>query len=520
MESNLNSIKNVLSGYLFSCMFSFGGGEFFSAAFYFLIVLCFSLNLKAAPLVALTPAQVVEKTLENNVQIKTAIFNYQIAMAEERASQNDLDTNLYISPAYKKSISLPNSTLDRQDVTETTSSTALGLKKKFSSGGGTGEFVYQDLQVSTNSLQATLADSARSALQIKWTQPLLKNAGSMIATLPIQKAQLKKQKYWFELMQTIYKELLDSQTAFWDLYQSNQQIQSDNESLSLARENLKEVQARLRIGKATAVDLIQSQAKLALAEASAYSSQFDFESKQEKLLKSIWPVNSLQLAVILKPVVLDLVPRLPDLAQSEIQFASLPSSQLANTEVSLSKMDLSKARNALFPQLDLGLQYSYAGLAQTPSESRRQITQSTYPSWQISLSFSFPLENLTAKAEHQQVLAAVASKEALKKRELSLLNDRFLDSQRELQKKLQILESMKLRLTQEQQLFAIKKQAFHQGAYKWTDYSKAIDSFNDFKSAFDSQVVSLNIESLKLLAVSGLLNSEAVANFLSKQRLQ
>jgi len=465
----------------------------------------------------LSPHDVTEKVLENNVQIQMAILNFKIAQAEIEGAFNDFDTRLVLSPSFKNDTKLPNSTLDNLVVHERTTAGSIGFKKKVVSGG-TGELVYQELRVVTDSLLATLPDSSRSAVQVKWTQPLLEGFGTEVATTQSQKSRLKARRYWYELLQTIDEEILESQKNYWKLYAAYQRVKSDEEALVLARENHQEVSARYQAGYATSTDLQQSDAKTALAEATLYASQIKLETAESDLLVKMWNLKDNRTMVKLIPQTSEIMPR-PTNMPTEVETKKTAQFLKSQTEIKQLEVDLKKAKNSLLPQLDLGLQYSLTGLGDHFSIAREQILKSQHDSWQVSLTLTFPFENFTARGETKRSQAALKTQEVKVQREEKTQQSNYLSSKRDFEKKLQTAQLMSERLKIETSLFAMKKKAFKAGSYSWKDFSKAMDSLSQVQSSWQEQVAHINQEWVELLALSGQLANKNVTTFLQRLKV-
>jgi outer membrane protein TolC len=451
------------------------------------------------------------------VQIQISILNYQIALAEAEAAKNDFESMLIIHPSLKQDTKLPNSLLDNEVVQESTTTASLGLKRKFLTGG-TGELVYQELKVVTDSQQVTLPDSTRSAFQVKWTQPLMKDYGPESATSRIKKARLKVVRYWYDLLNTINQEIQESQMHYWDLYKSYGQVRNDQSSLNLAKENFEEVAARLDSGFATAVDLEQSRAKLALAEASIYSSQINLDNSEADLLKKMWDVKEDPLDFHIVPQPKEIIPSLSSHLPA-FKGETLSRYRKMEIEVEERNFDVILSKNGLRPQLDLGLQYGLAGLGVNPDSAHDQALQLSYPSWQVTLSLSFPLENFTGKGEQHRSLASLRTQEIKIEKEKKNLQSKYQTSLKEFGKKMQSLEILKSRMKIEDELFKMKQKAFLQGSYPWKKYSEAIDSLNDLKSQWNEQITQVNREAIELMAAAGPLAKEASLDFLKRRSI-
>jgi outer membrane protein TolC len=185
----------------------------------------------------------------------------------------------------------------------------------------------------------------------------------------------------------------------------------------------------VRIGTLAPIDIVQSEATVASREVDIIVAENQVENAADVLKdlmgfenpedwkSRIVPTDALEATTTsanLDQSIAEALQRRPDLKQMEL-------------ETEINQINVMSARNAVLPQLNLGLNYGFAGVGGTQtivdpdtgevietipggwSDAQSQIWNRDYNQWSAGITFSYPLENTAAKANLAQQRFALAS---------------------------------------------------------------------------------------------------------------
>ena len=219
------------------------------------------------------------------------------------------------------------------------------------------------------------------------------------------------------------------ESAYWNLIYAIDNLKVKQHSLTLAQDLLNQTQTRVRIGTSAPIDIVQSEATVASREVDIIVAENQVENaadvlkdlmgfeNREDWRSQIVPTDALEATTTsanLDQSIAEALQRRPDLRQMEL-------------ETEINEINVMSARNAVLPQLNLGLNYGFAGVGGTQtlvdpdtgevietipggwSDAQSQIWNRDYNQWSAGITFSYPLENTTAKAALAQQRFALAS---------------------------------------------------------------------------------------------------------------
>lgn len=437
-------------------------------------------------------AELVRQTLVNSVDIKLAVLDYKIALAEAQAGAVDFDPLLTFSPEYRSERQLSNSTLESQSYLETTGSLSFGVKKKFPIGTSA-EAVFQEMWLTSDSIQTTYGDRDQAAFQIKLTQPLLKGLGRDANEATLRKSNLKAERYKTELEGTLNDSIVKVGTLYFDVAQAKIQERIKEANVSFYSEKRDEAISRAANGSISKADAlaIEAQFQVTLAEASLARS--NTIEAQEKLAREIENTPSLEIPN--ETELLSLV--LPEPAI--MNFKTMHPSLLAlRSQAHETQIDLAKSRNALMPQLDFTIQGSTVGVGKNHNTAEEGLTSRRTPSWQAGLVFSWSFENHLAKSENSRLIAELQTREyTINRQELELTKQRA-SVVRDILTAGDALRTAKKRAAQAETLLQAKESQFDAGRISAPDLIQARQDLINVRAEAVKAAVRLRKGALRL----------------------
>lgn len=244
-------------------------------------------------------------------------------------------------------------------------------------------------------------------------QPLLKNAGRDASLINIRLAAVSSdiafQDYRKQLMILISR----AEAAYWDLYLTQEQERLSHESVGLANTILSDNRERARVGKSSQLDVLESEAGLALRKTRlADAAQKRYEAATR--LASLYAGSALETNGLVQATDQPQTgPASADYLDSWQQAFDLnPDYQIQRKQIMMEGVRVAYARNQRLPQVDLKANYGFNGLGTDPSSSMQVLQTQDFPSWTVGVEMHVPLGG-GIKARNELVAAKLKQKEAV-----------------------------------------------------------------------------------------------------------
>lgn len=433
------------------------------------------IGVQNAQTLTLTVAEAVKKALENNNDIEVSRDDVRFQETQIRSILGAYDPVFSISPTFSRS--------------NTTGSAATkdfranaSFSKNLERGGGNyqaffnnqrTENAFAQAQVSSGSVSSNSSAIYSSSFGFNYIQPLARNfrIDNTRRQVNIARKRLEQTDSDFRLRAT--ETITAVQRAYWDFVFALRNQQNQVANVNLAKENLRQVEARIEAGAAAPLDKAQVATELANREGDlllATQSVATAENTLKQLLlreptapewsQTLVPTD----APTISPAPLSLDEAMKDALDNRFELKRLKLQREINTE------DLKFYRNQIKPQIDLNTTFSLNGLSRSgtstatttntitsasdiillnginstrtslglplivnpsvvipasPSylfggfqQSLANIFRTDAPNFSVGVTFSFPLRNKTAKANldgakvtEQQLLAQTRGQE-------------------------------------------------------------------------------------------------------------
>jgi outer membrane protein len=241
-------------------------------------------------------------------------------------------------------------------------------------------------------------------------QPLLKNFGVNATTVRIRLAaaasDLAFQDYRRQLMLTVGR----AESAYWDLYLTQEQEKIAQESVNTAQIILDDNQNRFKVGRSSELEVLQAQAGLSLRKAhlgEARTKRIDGVAQLATLLSEPGMLTNMTLRAVDKPVIREVPLTYFENYQQAYQLN--PDYLSRKIQVNQETIRLAYARNQRMPQLDLKADYGFNGLGDSPAQSWDDIGRYNFPAWSIGLEMRVPVTG--GVKERNELEAAKLSQE-------------------------------------------------------------------------------------------------------------
>ena len=254
-------------------------------------------------------------------------------------------------------------------VKNTTLTVSPTLSKFFEKGGGNYQVQFNNGRTSTNANNSTLNPFYSSNLTLLYTQPLMRNRAidSTRHSIRVQKKILSQTDSDFR-QQTIAI-IAQAQAAYWNLVFALRNQQNQTDSLTLARQNLQNIEIQIGAGAKAPLDRAQVLTDIATREGALFQATQSV-SNAENALKQLMlkdptsPEWAAQVVPTDSPVLdfspVDLTTALDEAHKNRPEIARLKFQKEINT------LDLQYFRNQAKPLIDLTGALVATGLAGTP----------------------------------------------------------------------------------------------------------------------------------------------------------
>ncbi len=296
----------------------------------------------------------------------------------------------------------------------------LALSKQTPTGGAV-SLGWSNTRSSTNSTFYFLNPTYNSGLTLSIKQSLLRGFGTDVNRAQIEVARRNKDISRVQFEQSVITTVQAVENAYWNLVYTIDNLKVKQHSLKLAQDLLDQTRTRVRIGTSAPIDIVQAEATVAAREVDIIQANNQVGAAEDVLKglmgfenpedwkSRILPTDELNVRTVsvnLDDSIGQALQRRPELQQRRL-------------ESQISELNLLSARSAAKPQLDLSLQYGYAGVGGTEKvfdsngnviqtipggwdDSLSQILNHQYNNWGGLVNFSVPLGNTTAKANLAQ----------------------------------------------------------------------------------------------------------------------
>ncbi|MDQ3180516.1 MAG: TolC family protein, partial [Acidobacteriota bacterium] len=270
----------------------------------------------------------IRKALENNNDIEIAKNDVKIAESTLRSLLGIYDPVFTITPNYTNSVQPQPSTLGGADLSGVTRSSEFrldgGYVQPIRRGGGNFNAFFNNNRNSTNSTFSQLNPTFNTNLGLSFTQPILRNRSIDNNRRQIRIQQKRVAQSDADFRRQTITIISQVQQGYWDLVFALRDQQNRMANLNLAKENLRQIEARIEAGAAAPLARAEVETELANREsdlllATQQVSQAENRLKQLVLREPDAPEWSTQFVPTDKPVFSDEVVNFDDVMKDAIE---------------------------------------------------------------------------------------------------------------------------------------------------------------------------------------------------------
>lgn len=338
----------------------------------------------------------IDTALKNNLGVQIQSYDYRILGENAAAAYGIYDWN--------SSMTLSTSEVEQAtaDVTQSSSSESqianLGLNHLFSTGAFL-QIGFNNNRATENAETFVIPTFYSSSLSARITQPLLRDFGVDTTRRGINIAR-NNLGISHEAFRTVMLETVNSvEDAYYTVLFDRLNLEVQQQSLELAREQERITQIRIDVGADAPLDILQPQVSIAEREQDVLLAEAALRQSEDTLRRLMnLPVEEWDQEIV-PTASLDYVEPMLDLdAAMQRALAERPEMIQARLTQANRRIDQTFARNQVLPTLDLSAGYRLSGLDEEYSEAVSQVTGTDFPAWDIQLQFGLPILNTQARA--------------------------------------------------------------------------------------------------------------------------
>jgi outer membrane protein TolC len=268
---------------------------------------------------------------------------------------------------------------------------ALGINKVNTLGGRLGLNFVDD--IARQNSNGTLNPADTRALELNFSQPLLRGGGFEVNTAPIVLARLDTERSYFQFKDATQELVRGTIEAYWNLVLARLQLLAADIQYTTSKESYELAKGRFEANIRNRSDLAQASVALNQFEASRVAAQADVLTREAALRNVIGlpPSDGVQL---IPTSTLTTEQFRPDWDKL-LQFAEQHRPDLIELKLVLEADSQRRiqAANAALPQLDATALYRWNGLSgKLPSTGSRFTSDfGQYNDWSVGVTFSVPL---------------------------------------------------------------------------------------------------------------------------------
>ena len=234
---------------------------------------------------------------------------------------------------------------------------------------------------------------------INLTQPLLKNFWIDSSRLQIQAAKNNLKYSEQGLRAQLITSVSAIETAYYELIYAHENVQVQQDALTLAQTQLDQDKQRMQIGTLAQLSVEQDESQAAQSKANLIAAEFTVVNDENTLKNLITDDYKIWHAVSVSPTeTLEATKQSYDLQDSWTKGMTMRP-DLLEAQITLEQqgIQLKFDRNQEYPELDLTGSYGYNGAGNVYNDVFAQFRDQNSPFWSYGAKMSIPLSNQAAR---------------------------------------------------------------------------------------------------------------------------
>ncbi|MBM4063380.1 MAG: TolC family protein, partial [Planctomycetes bacterium] len=346
----------------------------------------------------------------HNVDLRAAELLPEQARLDLLFAEAGFEPELYGSATYSESESPSRNQFQNSDE-RTTIDGAIGWRQRVVTGG-LFDLAFRPARYEASGSNFFFERQFTSEWAATYRQPLLRGAWTDYNLAGITTARYGLNRAQRDFERTVQDTLLQVVQAYWELTYARENWRVGWSALSVAREQLRITEERIRVRDLAPRDRVADEAEVARRQEELIVAENLIRSREDELRRllfdatdgTLWRMNLRPVSEI-RVVPDDRERPFEPLAASAI--ARRPDLQSQRSAVAQAEVALMETEHDALPSLDLVGSYSSDGARDRFRSAFRDSVDQDFPDWSLTLEFSVPIGNHAARARRQRMALEV-----------------------------------------------------------------------------------------------------------------
>ncbi|HEB52870.1 MAG TPA: TolC family protein [bacterium] len=393
-------------------------------------------------------ADALRRGRQANVALKAAELLPQQARLDLLFAEAAFQPELYGNTGFRESRS-PQRNAFSPSVTSQTIDATLGWRHRVITGG-LFDLAFQPTRFDSDGGGGAFPSTQfQSQWVASFRQPLLRGAWSDYALAQVTAAKYRFTQAEHQLERTAQDTLLAIVEAYWELAFARENWRVVDSALSVALEQLRITEERIRVEDLPPRDRIADEAEVARRREELIVAENAIRDREDDLRRLLFDGSEARMWRYnlrpIEPIDVDPAADLPPFERLvETALQRRPDIQALRSAVAAAEVAELEADRDLLPQLDFVGSYSSSGVSSDdPSTGRqagfrdsfRDASDQQFPDWSVRIEFSIPIGNQAARARSRRAKLEV-------ERQRRLLHQAMIDATREVREALRRLRTL------------------------------------------------------------------------------
>jgi outer membrane protein TolC len=214
--------------------------------------------------IELTLDDAVRRAVDNNPDLAVVRLDIDADTSRVNGSRSAF-APVFTSALGRSSVALPPSTslLGTEPISTGEWFATAGVRQRLPKGGGSWSVAWDGSRTSSDSPFNSFDPSLQSGVLVAFSQPLLKDRATDVARHQYVIAQRNLVSSELRFRESVVQTVAAVKQAYWTLKAAMANVTLQQRSLELAEELVRENRARVDVGQAPPIDLVQAQAEVA-----------------------------------------------------------------------------------------------------------------------------------------------------------------------------------------------------------------------------------------------------------------
>ncbi|MEN9403726.1 MAG: hypothetical protein RL091_2429 [Verrucomicrobiota bacterium] len=350
----------------------------------------------------LTLEQCIERALQKNFSLEVGRFAPEIAKDSIVVSKGGYEPQLTVTASTGKDTF--GATGTSTGSSSRSSDLRVGVSQRLYSGTTLSASSRLDRSSSNPALSLNPAYNADLTLSAR--QSLLSGLGTKVNRAAVERAEIGFQRANLDYKSQVLDVIEATENAYYNLVNAREQLAVRNSSLALSQKLYDEAKTRRDTGVATDLDVLQAEVGVANSRRSVILAEQTVKDRQDGLLALIgqFELENEVGTVRFK----EFTDALPVFASSYAMAKQNQPDYLSSlAAIEQYTLDLAVARDNARPDLSVGAALGMNGRNGSGSSAFNNALDRQNHSWQVDLSFSYPIGQASDKARERQSLATL-----------------------------------------------------------------------------------------------------------------